>query len=304
MKQVFTLFSTLLLSFFVIAQNGIKVCTPTLPVTTENNSKDFAVVIGCKKYKHVKNQVAFALNDARGMNKFFLETMGIPESNIMHVENATLANLQTIFGSEGQHKGWLYNNILHDESRVFIYYCGHGAPDINEKSIVKSSYLFPCDAHPDHIATTAYSILTLQQNLKQLPAKEIVLMIDACFSGEQIITDGSPIGILPRQWSGMKNTVIISACSQSQLASWYQDKRHGLFTYFFLESLSKGDTNNDGILTYQEVFNHVADEQSGVPHFARSLKGREQTPEIRGNYKGKTLFKFKTKEKSKILKKK
>ncbi len=44
-----------------------------------------------------------------------------------------------------------------------------------------------------------------------------------------------------------ENVKVISAGAVDQMASWEQDKSHGLFTKYFIKAMSgEGDKNNDG----------------------------------------------------------
>jgi len=74
--------------------------------------------------------------------------------------------------------GWLANNVESD-SRVFIYYSGHGAPDPR----TGDAYLVPYDGDPSFIENTGYSLKKLYDTLGKLPSKEIVVILDSCFSG-------------------------------------------------------------------------------------------------------------------------
>ena len=50
-----------------------------------------------------------------------------------------------IFGIKDNHKGILYDYIKPNKSEVFIYYSGHGAPDINSNR----AYFVPKNGNPD-----------------------------------------------------------------------------------------------------------------------------------------------------------
>lgn len=83
----------------------------------------------------------------------------------------------------------------------------------------------------------------------------------------------------------INNGVVLSSSTGDQVSSWYPEKRHGLFTYFFLKAMHNrnADLNKDGLLTSEEVFNYVADSKEGVPRFARKLHNVEQNPTMMGD---------------------
>lgn len=62
-----------------------------------------------------------------------------------------------------------------------------------------------------------------------------------------------------------------------QISSAYREKRHGLFTYYFLKGLQgEADRNQDGMVEVQELDAFV---RSGVQTIARRLNV-EQTPQL------------------------
>ena len=122
-------------------------------------------------------------------------------------------------------------------------------------------------------------------------------MIDACFSG--ISHGGSLLGaispIIPTIENPMMlipNATVITASRGDEVSGWYPEKRHGLFTYFFLKGIS-GDADRDqnGEITVSELKAFVSDETEGVPYWARRLHSKEQHPDVFGR-EGKVLVKY------------
>ena len=106
-----------------------------IPYTHKRNKNAIGVIIGNKSYsnKDVPN-VDFALNDAQYMKKYLVQTLGYDEGNIIYIENATQTDFITIFGNEQNHKGKLYDWVKENQSDVFVYYVGHGAPNPENKN--------------------------------------------------------------------------------------------------------------------------------------------------------------------------
>jgi uncharacterized caspase-like protein len=52
--------------------------------------------------------------------------------------------------------------------------------------------------------------------------------------------------------------VIITASEPNEVSMEREDLGHGIFTYYLLESLSKGDIDGDGSITANEVFRYVS----------------------------------------------
>jgi hypothetical protein len=100
-----------------------------------------------------------------------------------------------------------------------------------------------------------------------------------------LIAAASPVGIRVTDAAMLlKNAAVFTSSSSDQISSWYPEKKHGLFTYFFLKGLQgAADGDGDGKITAGELNGFVSDRTEGVPYWARRLHGREQTPEFRGD---------------------
>ena len=260
------------------------------PKTKLSNPNAVAVVIGNRDYKNVSD-VKYALKDAISIENYLINVMGYKENNIYLVKNATQSDFTRIFGKEKNFKGELYNSVKEGKSDVFIYYSGHGAPGLNSKK----SYFVPVNADPKYIEFVGYQADIFYENLSKLPAKSITVVIDACFSGANIINDISPVIIdVDDPVIKLKNGVVISSSQARQVSTWLREKEHGLFTYFFLKAIhnKNADYNNDKQLTYNEIFDYISDNSEGVPYYARRIHGIEQTPTMQGQIRENVFVKY------------
>jgi hypothetical protein len=256
-----------------------------IPRTQIENPDAFAVVIGNSVYQNASiPRVDFALRDAQVMCNYLINVMGFKPGNIKFLQNATKGQFETVFGSENNAHGWLFNQVKPQKSDVFVYYSGHGAPDTN----TNQAYFVPADADPSAIAINGYSLSTFYRNLGQVPARNMTVVIDACFSGgtndnRMLIASASPI-IVEANMPVSGNISALTSTGPGQIASWYPQMHHGLFTYFFLKGLrGAADRNGDRVITVGEMQQYLADNAEGVPYFARSMFNREQQPRMQGD---------------------
>jgi uncharacterized caspase-like protein len=84
-----------------------------------------------------------------------------------------------------------------------------------------------------------------------------------------------------KEYQGPKNAVLITSSAADQVSTWYEEKRHSLFTYYFLKGLQgAADERGDGKITVAEMDAYL---KKNVPYMAQRLGGNEQTPVITGN---------------------
>ena len=237
----------------------------------------YAVVIGIESYREKLPKADFADHDAKLMGDYLIKVMGYPEQNVVVRlnERASRTDLVKYF------EEWLRNNVEAGGS-VFVYYSGHGAP--NPKN--GDSYLVPYDGDPTFVDATGYPLKRLYEQVGKLPAKEVVVMLDSCFSGSggrSVIAKGMRPMLLKVEnpvLAGGK-TVVLSASQGDQFSSTYEQKGHGLLTYYFLKGLQgEADKNKDGSVELAELYDYVKPQ---VERKARRDFQNEQTPQLLGN---------------------
>jgi len=248
-----------------------------LPKAKSKNEDAIAVVIGNANYAKTKS-VDYAINDAAAMKKYLVEVFGYLEGNVFYIENATKGDFELFFGNANNPKGKLYNAVRANISDVFVFYSGHGAPGLSNQQ----GYFVPVECDPQYVELTGYPLDVFYTNLSKIPAKSMTIVTDACFSGATVYENISPIIIKSKGAVGIENAAVFSSSAGDQVSSWYNEKQHGMLTYFFLKAIhnKNADKNRDNKLTYQEIQNYIADLNYGVPYYARRLHGIEQIPEL------------------------
>ena len=138
----------------------------------------------------------YALNDADAMKRYLIYSLGYRQGNIIDVRDATLGDLQRIFGTEREHRGRLFDFIRDGESDVTVFYSGTEWPGLNDKR----GYLLPIDGDPDR-AEIAASRSTSCWPTSPNCGPSVHVFLDACFSGNSaggmLIQATSGIGISP-----------------------------------------------------------------------------------------------------------
>lgn len=240
------------------------------------NDRSFAIVVGIERYRQNLPKADFATNDATLVAAYLTGVMGYPEENVVTLTNdrAGLADFVKYF------EKWLPNNI-ESGSTIFIYYSGHGAP--NAKT--GDAYLVPYDGDPTFIEETGYPLKRMYAALGKLPAKEVIVALDSCFSGaggRSVLARGArPIVLsVENPMLASKNITVLSASAGDQVSATYDEKGHGLFTYFLLKGIKNEDVvRQDGSLDVSALYDYLKPQVTGV---ARKKYNNEQTPQLIG----------------------
>ena len=248
------------------------------------NPTGVAVIIGNKDYRNERvPDVAYAHRDADAFRHYVLDVLGFDPNRVFDLRDATQAMMITWFGNRESHEGrlWRYLHPRHG-SDVVVFYSGHGVPGLKDGR----GYLLPSDADPDTPEINGYPIDLLYANLGELrEAKSVRVFLDACFSGDSdrgmLVRSASPVFVqaaLPDA-SGEKLT-ILSAASGTEVASWDEKARHGMFTHHLLNALyGDGDADGDGQVTAQEAKIYLDDTMTIA---ARVEFGRYQNASLNG----------------------
>ena len=275
----------LLFLLVVLALPAPVSAAPRATLCTENRDS-VAVIIGNSDYEGSIPDVPFAINDARAIKAFLVDRLCYREGNIILLENATYADFLKVFGDSHSPEGKLWNWARKGRSNIFVYYSGHGAPDIR----TGDGFLVPVNGDPDN-PRLGMSLNTVMTNLKALKTerigkdRQVSLFLDACFSGREgtgkALIKGSFSGWRPKRSDPGDEILHFSAAAADEIARWDEDRKHGLFTRVFLDAIDGGADqapfgNGDGKITGDELTAYLRDE---VAYLARRRYGEEQTPE-------------------------
>jgi hypothetical protein len=236
----------------------------------------FALIIGNEDYSSrqtnlsSESNVDYAVNDALVFKDYCINTLGIEDRNVFLLTNAT--------AGEMSQKIELVTQILRrldGKGELIFYYAGHGFPDEN----TKIPYLIPVDVNATNL-NSAIKLKDVFDKFSSTNSKRITVFLDACFTGggrNSGLIAARGVRIKPKvdQLSG--NFVVFSATSEEQSALPYDDKKHGIFTYFLLKKIqeTKGD------VTYGDLENYIK-EQVSIESLV--INKKPQDPKINVSY--------------------
>lgn len=237
---------------------------------------DVAVVIGVEKYRDLPKS-DYSGSDAR-LVKDYLVSLGYPNRNIYLLvdEHATRTDIVKAI------EKWLPNQVKPD-SKVFIYYSGHGSPDPTSGE----AYIVPHDGDPNYLDDTAYPLKRLYGRLGKLQAAEVVVVLDSCFSGSGgrsvLATGARPLVMTMQQEKGLlsPNIAVITATQGTQISSSSPERKHGIFTYEFLKAIKDGAKGLGEI--YEKIKPRVEDQAKAL-NIAQSPSLMPDSDKMRGRF--------------------
>ncbi len=219
-----------------------------IPIGSLTSNDTYCVIIANEKYEDVP-EVEYATRDGEVFREYCLKTLGVPEKQIKSFINASYTDIKRAMN-------WMETiaSVTDGQAKIIVYYAGHGLPSDKDKS----AYLIPVDGFPKDI-TTCYKLSDMYNRLGKLKAQNVTVFIDACFSGVkrgsgQMLVAARGVAICPKEEALAGNLVVFTAASDDETAMSYQEKRHGMFTYFLLDKLKQ----TKGEVTFGDLFTAIS----------------------------------------------
>lgn len=238
-----------------------------IPRSSMSRENTFCLIVANEKYANQDTpNVKYAAQDGKTFEEYCLRTLGLPRDNIRFAINAKYLEMKEMLKWFGE-----VADVYGKDANFIVYYAGHGVPD--EKGNCK---LIPADVSINDV-NNGYSLKEIYTSLGKLPLNSALVLIDACFSGNDrqnvAALDETHRGIAPvvKQEVVTGNVVVLTAASGTETALAYEEQAHGLFSYFIMKKLQ--DTK--GEVSYGELYDYV---KKNVMRKSVVAKGKKQTP--------------------------
>ena len=235
-----------------------------------------ALVIGIDQYTKWP-QLHHAVRDARAVQETLVSRFGFKPENVtaLYDGEATRTNILRVLNEKLADP-----KKLKRDDRVLVFYAGHGGTR-KLASGRDVGYLIPVDAAQVDFASDAISMPQLQEVAEATPAKHVLFLIDACYSGLGLTRGGGA----PKTDSFLRDNArrlgrqMLTAGGVDQQVADDGPGGHSVFTWTLLQALNgKADLNDDSVITATELAAYVAPAVSAIarqtPAFG-SLPGSE-----------------------------
>jgi hypothetical protein len=226
----------------------------------------WAVIVGISDYPGTENDLFYCHQDAEDLYNLLLTSEVWSSDHIILLtdSDATANAIDTAIS---------IIDTLSDSNDIFLFYfSGHGHYLEDREPIDEwdgwDEGLMPYDSSEywlpdDNMAAT----------FANLPMSNIAVVIDACWSGG-MIRSGSISSSLTtpmqldvpqsedgfiRDFQGVLDGVVLTASAEDEPSASSSFLEHGIFSYYFMEALSKGraDINGNGLVSMEEAFLYV-----------------------------------------------
>jgi peptidoglycan/xylan/chitin deacetylase (PgdA/CDA1 family)/tetratricopeptide (TPR) repeat protein len=220
--------------------------------------ESYAVVIGINAYQKWP-KLSYAVNDAEGVKELLVRKYRFKPDNVTVLldQQATRERILSVLGD-----ALADPTQVKREDRVFVFFAGHGITRRlpNGKSL---GYIVPVDADTSNYQSTAISMTNFQDISESIPAKHVLFVMDACYSGLALTRGGgTPQGTDMRKYlqEVTRRSVrqVLTAGGADEQVADQGPNGHSIFTWTLMQGLEgQADLNTDGYVTASELAAYV-----------------------------------------------
>jgi len=246
-------------------------------IRSKSSNNKVALIIGIEQYEQ-SPKATYANLDAKYFYDYATKAFGVKKQNINMLidQDASLSKTYTALFK------WLPGKIKPNKTDLIIFFSGHGLAS----SDGKEKYILPNNADPDLLSKTALSRNELFDQIVKLKPKSVTMFFDTCYSGvsrdeKTLLASAKPIRIVADESNEIPdNFTIFTASKAEQIASGFEEAKHGIFSYYLMKGLEgKADSNKDKKITNGELLAYM---DQNVSERALDL-GRQQNPILSGD---------------------
>ncbi len=208
------------------------------------------LIIGINNYQNVQ-PLSYACNDADAIADILTSELDFPPDKVILLKDDQ-ATKQSIMDN------YLRFTVSCDpDSRILVFFAGHGHTYEGLRGPV--GYLVPVDGNLNNL-NSLIRWDDLIRNAELIPAKHILYIMDACYSGLALQRAIPPGGqrFLSDMLQRLSRQVISAGKADETVADGggLQGK-NSLFTGYLIEGLRGAATDSNGILTANEIMTYV-----------------------------------------------
>lgn len=242
----------------------------------------WALLVGVDDYTHFRD-LEYCQADVEGLRKSLVD-VGFPKDNVTLLTD----------GAEQQHHLPFKNNIerqlqlllatVREQDMVVVAYSGHGL------YLSGTSYLCPTDSLLSEPTKTMVSLDSVYQMLQSCPARQKLLLVDAC-RNDPSLTGAKSAATFNNSQEFMaslkqppEGILLLTSCKEGQRSVEDPKFGHGVFLYYLIEGLEgAADANRNGMISLFELYMYS---ELKTKTYVRNTCNLIQTPVMKGEIAG------------------
>jgi len=224
-------------------------------------TNSWALLIGINKYPNLPPDLSlhYAVKDVNDLRDELIRDYGFAPNHIT-VLTESQATSQRIADALDDLTD---SRRVGEDDRVLVYFSGHGQT-VNTSFGGDMGFLIPEDAkvdlkRPNNIGPYNRSCLSmsgLQDTLKSCPAKHVLILADACYSG-LLAQSRAPETLntaVVSEMAALRSRQVMTAGTKGQTSLEFGEYGHGAFTYKLIEQLKARAAVKGNIFTASDLF--------------------------------------------------
>ncbi len=244
---------------------------PDVSATTpikKDGGKDVALIVAIEDYAFLPD-VPGAVKNAEDWRRFLEGNLGIKSVYTLYDRKASQEEILRFADKAAAEVG--------QGGRIWFVFVGHGAPSVQGEGM-----LVGMDAQQtvDSLQSRSARQADVVANLKKGLASNIVLVVDACFSGQDssgaLLARGSQPVIPVNNPMVPAGVTVLSAARSNEFAGALPDSERPAFSYLLLGAMRGWADDGDQVVHADEAIEWT---RAQLKH----VTGRTQTPEFAGN---------------------
>ena len=231
-------------------------------------SKLWLLLVGVNDYQDIGlPSLRYPALDCQGLEQSLVKaTEGFPNKEIVvhHDFASKTPKLKNIRES-------LKKIVLHSrpDDSIMLYFSGHGMLD----PATKEAVLCFSDTNQNDLLNTGLPMQELVEILSKSPAKQQLLCLDTCHSGDMAllnsgatardaetpVSNSTPqlMSVLRQRASQSKGFCALLSCDRGQKSWEFPELGHGVFTYYLMQGLSGEAADNTGFIDADGLYKYV-----------------------------------------------
>jgi hypothetical protein len=227
--------------------------------------QSWALIIGINKYRHV-SPLEIARADAESVRDALVGRLQFPAKNVELLLDTKASRARIM-------EKFLGYESLNSDDRLIVFFAGHGTTVQTQKGAV--GYLIPVDGDPkDKSTLIRWDDLT--RNADIIPAKHVLFIMDACYSGLAIQRSSSAgerrfvTDMLQRR---SRQVITAGKADETVADGGGPAGNNSIFTGYLLQGLEGEAAGDGGVITAANLmsytYNKVARDSRShqTPHF-------------------------------------